>query len=107
MRYRTGKIDGIEHSVVDSLDKLANYSGLQYDGSVINVLKKQQLAASEDRFDIGRRSHQIQPGMVLGESLFNENDILILPQGHIFDEDSIAKIKALEKRFKMTLSILI
>ncbi|MFT6328188.1 MAG: response regulator RpfG family c-di-GMP phosphodiesterase [Bermanella sp.] len=107
IRYRTGKIDGIEHSVVDSLDKLANYSGLQYDGSVINVLKKQQLAASEDSFDIGRRSHQIQPGMVLAESLFNENDILILRQGHVFDEDSIAKIKALEKRFKMTLSILI
>jgi hypothetical protein len=45
--------------------------------------------------------------MILAESLFNENDILILRQGHVFDEDSIAKIKALEKRFKMTLSILI
>jgi response regulator RpfG family c-di-GMP phosphodiesterase len=107
MRYRKGKIDGIEHNVADSLEKLANYCGLQYDGSIVNVLKKQQLAASVDKFDIGLRSQQIFPGMVLHESLYNENDILILPQGHVFDESSITKIKALEQRFNLTLSILV
>jgi len=107
MRYRKGKIDGIEHNVADSLEKLANYCGLQYEGSIVNVLKNQQLAASVDKFDIGLRSAQIQSGMILHEALFNENDILILPQGHVFDEDSITKIKALEKRFNMTLSILV
>jgi hypothetical protein len=45
--------------------------------------------------------------MMLHEALYNDNDILILPQGHIFDEESIAKIKALEDRFNMTLSILV
>jgi hypothetical protein len=71
------------------------------------VLRTQQLAASEDKYDIGVRSDQLKSGMILDESLYNENDILILPQGHVFDEGSITRIRALEERFNMTLSILI
>ena len=107
MRYCKGKVDGHEYSNADALEKLTNYIGLQYDGSIVNVLRKLQLATSESQFDIGLRSSQIKPGMILHESLFNENDIMILPQGHVFDEASVAKIKSLEERFNMTLSILV
>ncbi|MFB0911877.1 MAG: response regulator [Glaciecola sp.] len=108
MRYRKGKMDGVEHNVVDSIAKLVSYCGLQfYDASIVDVLKAQQLAASEDKYDIGLSSDQLKSGMILDESLYNENDILILPQGHVFDDGSITKIKALEKRFNMTLSILV
>ena len=108
MRYRKGKMDGIEHNVVDSIAKLASYCGVKYyDASIVNLLKTQQLELSEDKYDIGLRSYQLKSGMILDESLYNENDILILPQGHVFDDGSITKIKALEERFNMSLSILI
>jgi response regulator RpfG family c-di-GMP phosphodiesterase len=107
MRYREGRINGTKYEVLDALDKINNYCGLQYDGSIVNVLKKTQTAESIDRFDIGLTTSQVKPGMMLHEALYNDNDILILPQGHIFDEESIAKIKALEDRFNMTLSILV
>lgn len=107
IRYCKARIDGLEHTPHEAIEKLTNYCGLHYEGAIVNVLKKLQLATVEDKFDIGLRSSQIKPDMVLHESLFNENDILILPQGHVFDEKSIDRIKALEARFNMTLSILI
>jgi response regulator RpfG family c-di-GMP phosphodiesterase len=108
MRYRKGKMDGIDYSVADSIAKLLSYCSLKYyDASIVNILKTQQLEASEDKYDIGVRSDQLKSGMILDESLYNENDILILPQGHVFDEGSITRIRALEERFNMTLSILI
>lgn len=107
MRYRKGRINGTEYDALDAIDKVNNYCGLQYDGSIVNLLKLEQQAGSEDKYDIGLKTSQLEPGMVLHEALYNENDILILPQGHIFDAGSIEKIKALEERFNMTLSILI
>ncbi|MBF7073504.1 response regulator [Glaciecola sp. MH2013] len=107
VRYRMGRINGSEYDVPSALEKVNNYCGLQYDGSIVNILKKTQMAENVDKFDIGLTSAQLKPGMMLHESLYNDNDILILPQGHIFDEESIAKIIALEQRFNMSLSILI
>lgn len=107
MRYRKGRINGTEYEVLDAIDKLNNYCGLQYDGSIVNLLKLEEQSSTEDKYDIGLKTSQIEPGMVLHEALYNENDILILPQGHIFDEGSIEKIKALEERFNMVLSILV
>jgi hypothetical protein len=55
----------------------------------------------------GLLTDELKPGMVLKESLYNDKDILILPEGHKLDEGSISKLRILEKRFDFTLNVMV
>jgi len=108
-RYQLGKLDAEKHNKAVSLKKIKQFSGVQYDAKVVLALEKIVNAElkSIDAHDIGIVSDLLKPGMVLKEALFNNNDILVLPEGHTFDDASINRLRGLEQRFNMNFSILV
>ena len=86
---------------------MQKFAGLRYDKTLIDTLVELTKDEHQDSNDIGISSLDLVEGMILKESLFNKNDILVLHEGHTFDEASIARLISLEKRFNMHFSILV
>lgn len=105
--YMDGRIDEEKYNSNTTLQVMQKFAGLHYDKKLIDVLVEVTKDQKQDKTDIGISSVDVVPGMVLKEPLFNKNDILVLPEGHTFDEASIARLISLEKRFNMHFSILV
>lgn len=102
--FTMGTMDGKEYNPNVALGKMAKLAGLQYSSAVIEALEAE--VNEDDMPDDGAmKSHQVTPGMILEEAIYNDKDILILPEGHEFDDASIEKLKSLEERFSMSFKI--
>nr|WP_136251235.1 HD domain-containing phosphohydrolase [Ningiella ruwaisensis] len=102
-RYMMGLI---EHEKADNksiVTKLNHFVGLRYSREVVDALLSVATSVADADPNTGITTDQAKPGMILKESLYNDKDILILPEGHKLDESSINKLKILEKRFNFTL----
>jgi response regulator RpfG family c-di-GMP phosphodiesterase len=105
--YMDGRIDEDKYNASVTLQLMQKFAGLRYDKALIAALVELTKDEQQDSNDIGISSSDLIEGMVLKEPLFNKNDILVLPEGHTFDEASIARLMSLEKRFNMHFSILV
>jgi response regulator RpfG family c-di-GMP phosphodiesterase len=105
--YMDGRIDEDKYNASVTLQLMQKFAGLRYDKALINTLVELTKDEQQDSNDIGISSSDLVEGMILKEPLFNKNDILVLPEGHTFDEASIARLMSLEKRFNMHFSILV
>ena len=104
-RYTMGRHDGEKHNQRVALGKLNNYAGLQYAKPVLSVLDKMLNQAQKNGAKEGYTASELQAGMTLTEAIYNEKDILVMPQGQILDAASISKLQDLEKRFDTKLTI--
>lgn len=105
--YMDGRIDLEKHNANVTIQLMQKFAGLRYDLALVESLKEQTKDQQQDKKDKGISSVDLAEGMILKEPLFNKNDILVLPEGHTFDEASIARLISLEKRFNMHFSILV
>lgn len=105
--YMDGRIDENKYNASVTLQLMQKFAGLRYDKTLIDTLVELTKDEHQDSNDIGISSLDLVEGMILKESLFNKNDILVLHEGHTFDEASIARLISLEKRFNMHFSILV
>ncbi len=92
----TGKLQGVKLSGQSALNLLVEHSGTIYDPSIValipTVLEKLSLnnqQEGEKRFSID----MLLPGMVLARNLFNKNELMLMPEGHVFTFASIERLK--------------
>ncbi len=104
-RYTLGLVDDTQHNQQVALGKLNNYAGLAYSKTVLAVLNNMFEQNKKDTKKEGYTASEVKEGMQLTDAIYNDKDILIMPQGQILDAPSIQKLKDLEKRFDTTLTI--
>ncbi|MFC4701208.1 HD domain-containing phosphohydrolase [Glaciecola siphonariae] len=104
-RYQAGLIEQEKSDAKTAAQKINNFVGLRYSREVVDALIKVTSKQVDTGPSDGLRTSDLKPGMVLKESLFNDKDILILPQDHVLDEASISKLQTLEKRFDFILHV--
>ncbi len=87
----------------NAIAQLKMQQGSSYDPVLLQILS--DLPADELSGDelissahIQLESDELQVGMVLERPLYNENRILLLPHGHVFSIQSIAKLRQIEAK---------
>ncbi len=96
-RYRSGKITNKLLTSNEAYSEMKKYAGVRYDERLLNALAWIKDSHIEHQADDIVRVANLRPGMVLKKDLFNEIHILLLPKGHVFTEQSIAKLKNFER----------
>jgi response regulator RpfG family c-di-GMP phosphodiesterase len=106
-RYATGKLTDETLDAEHIRVEMNKSRGTKYASEVLDVLiNNPELTANTD-IEKGYSPEQLKPGMVLKNNLHTDNHMLILPEGHIFSEASIEKLKAFEKNKQQSLSVVV
>jgi response regulator RpfG family c-di-GMP phosphodiesterase len=96
-RYSLGRITAGNMDEAAVLTEMNKFMGSRYDPDVLAILNNNDGIASDKFIDKPISTHLIKPGMVLKYNLFNNAHILVLPEGHVFSEATIAKLLKFEK----------
>lgn len=95
-RYRGGRITGHEVSSLDAKQEMKKFRNTRYDGTFIDILLRLSDVDHNTPADEGLSAGMLKPGMVLQDNLYNEGHILLLPEGHVLTEKTIAKLRHYE-----------
>ncbi|WP_100658675.1 HD domain-containing phosphohydrolase [Alteromonas flava] len=104
-RYRTGRILPRKLSAKDSRKEMQKYQGVKYDKSILRQFIQQDIKLLATAHEGQLTTRQLLPGMILRSDLYNAEHFLLLPQGHVFTEASIAKLIHIETGWDLALSI--
>jgi response regulator RpfG family c-di-GMP phosphodiesterase len=106
-RFATGKLSeetlDIEHIRIE----MNKSRGTKYAGDVLDILLSHPELTANTDIEKGYSPDQLKPGMILKNNLHTDNHMLILPEGHIFSDASIEKLKAFEKNKQQSLSVVV
>ncbi len=106
-RYATGKLSEESFEVEQIRIEMNKSRGTKYAGEVLDILLSNPELTAKTDIEKGYSADQLKPGMMLKNNLHTENHMLILPEGHIFSEASIEKLKAFEKNKQQSLSVVV
>ena len=67
--------------------------------------QRQQLNKPEVDDVQGATIEQLQPGMQLSHNLYNRNQMLLLPQGHVLTQQSLDKLREYQAKHKTVLRL--
>ena len=108
-RYTSGLHDGEKYNESVALGKVKNFVNIQFDEGVVSALQSvinEQLEADKKQDNVYSAS-DLKEGMVLAEGVYNNKDILVMPEGQILDAHSIQKLQDIEARFNYKLDIFV
>jgi response regulator RpfG family c-di-GMP phosphodiesterase len=105
-RYSLGRITPDCMNENEVLMEMKKYTGTRYDPEVLNVLLSNSNIISDEFIEKPIPANALKPGMVLKYNLFNNAHILVLPEGHVFSEATIAKLIQFEKIQSEPLSLI-
>lgn len=92
--------------------QLKMQQGSSYDPVLLQILSAlpvEELAGAEliSSSHMQLETGELQVGMVLERPLYNENRILLLPHGHVFSSQSIAKLQQIESKRQKKWTLLV
>ncbi len=105
IRDMINAIEGVQQeerlSVQGAYEVIAAQASTLYDPAVVTALKpllatldsENSLHANEKMLG----SHQLEPGMQLSRNLFNQNEIMLLPQNTLLTESVISRLKVIDE----------
>lgn len=76
------------------MKKLRN---IKYDGEILDLLLLAATVRGPKYVQPSFTAFELEPDMVLAENLYNHAHILILPEGHIFNDHSIRRLQQFER----------
>lgn len=106
-RYLNGLYDGTQYNAKVAIGKMNKFADLHYSKTLLTALAKIVLVTQTPVDSDGLLTGQLKPGMTLKDPIYNDKDILIMPQDQILDEASITKLIDLEERFSFTLTVFV
>jgi hypothetical protein len=77
--------------------EMKKFTNTRYDPEILEILSNTDNIVSDEFFKKQILSGALKPGMVLRYNLFNNTHILLLPEGHVFNKVTIAKLVQFEK----------
>ncbi|MDF0533955.1 response regulator [Shewanella sp. A32] len=97
------------HSHAEAIAWLKRQQGSVYDPQLIAIMEqlqqRQQLNKPEVDDVQGATIEQLQPGMQLSHNLYNRNQMLLLPQGHVLTQQSLDKLREYQAKHKTVLRL--
>lgn len=104
-----GKLKKTRTSSQGAIELLIMGAGRAYDGELVDLLpalvsrltSEQALSDNEHIISL----EKLVPGMLLTRSLLNQNEIMLLPEGHVFTEETIKRLKAFEETERTPLEL--
>lgn len=106
-RFSAGRIDEKHLSAPETIDELIKEKGNKYSEELIDILIDKPELIEDGIISSGLTTMQLVPDMVLKESLFSSQNLLILVEGHTFTEASIGKLIEYETNQKEEFIIVI
>lgn len=106
-RLSVGKIDERKLPRKEVLVELNKEKNIKYAENLLELLENKPELINDIEQEPGLKSLQLLPDMVLKESLFSSQNLLILLEGHIFTENSIDKLIEYETNQKQDFVIVI
>ncbi len=106
-RLVTGRLSGTEMAPRDAKLEMKKHRNTRYDGEILDILLNAKDVGRPVYMDNTVSATSLQPGMVLGQNLYNDAHILILPEGHVFTTSTISKLASFERERgkKFTISL--
>lgn len=106
-RCITGRMIEKQMTPTEAKQELKKYRNSRYDATFLDILLESTEVGMPKHIDNTFSASDLKPGMILAANLYNESHILILPEGHVFNESTIAKMRSYEedhsKRFEITI----
>lgn len=106
-RYSMGRITSVRMDNKAVFEEMQKFLGTLYDETVLNVLLENDDIISQKFLENTIATQELKPGMILKYSLFNRTHILLLPEGHVFSEETISKLIQFEKKQAEPLTLII
>lgn len=106
-RLVTGRLQEKNLSPNEAKQELKKHRNTRYDATYLDILLDAQDIGMPKHMDNSFGASELAPGMVLAANLYNDSHILILPEGHVFTEATIAKLMQFEddhnRQFEITI----
>ena len=106
-RLITGRLTEKHMTPNEAKQELKKHRNTRYDATYLDILLESQEIGLPKHIDNTFTANELTPGMVLAANLYNDSHILILPEGHVFTESTIAKLCQFEddhgKIFEITI----
>ena len=106
-RLITGRLTEKHMTPNEAKQELKKHRNTRYDATYLDILLESQEIGLPKHIDNTFTANELTPGMVLAANLYNDSHILILPEGHVFTESTIAKLCQFEddhgKMFEITI----
>lgn len=106
-RFATGKLSEEPLDVELIRIEMKKSRGTRYSADILDVLIENPELTANTEIEKGYSPDQLEPGMVLKNNLHTDNHMLILPEGHVFTDASIEKLKAFERNKQQSLSVVV
>lgn len=104
-RYSSARILPNNLDEVATKVEMKKYRGTIYDPNLFDLFMSEKMIISKQMIEHQITTDALKPGMVLKHNIVNEKHILVLPEGHEFTDDTIAKLIKFEKGIEQRLSI--
>ena len=105
-RCVTGRLSEKHMTPNEAKQELKKHRNTRYDATFLDVLLESPEIGMPKHIDNTLSANDLEPGMVLAANLYNDSHILILPEGHVFTDSTIAKMRSYEedhgKHFEIT-----
>ena len=96
-RMVSGRITGQPMTPIEARVELKKHRNTRYDGNVLDILLNTKDIDQPSYIENRLSTEELKPGMVLSKNLYNESHILLLPEGHVFTDATIAKLAQYER----------
>lgn len=104
-RYLSGKIQTRALNNKATLSEMKKHRGTVYDANIFDMFCKDEKMVAQQSIEKPIATTDLKPGMKLKCNIVNEKHILVLPEGHEFTQETIAKLINYEKSKELTLSL--
>ena len=91
-RYALGHITAHSMKETEVQTEMKKFTGTRYDPAILDILFDTDDVVSDEFMEKPLPIDTLKPGMVLKYNLYNNAHILVLPEGHVFSETTIAKL---------------
>ncbi len=102
-----GRINGQKMTDSEVRIEMKKLGGIKYDSSILDLLLNNPQIISNEFIETPVKLDYLEAGMVLKYNIFTHNHMLILPEGHVFTEATISKLKQFDESQGTKLSVIV
>ncbi len=106
-RYTLGRMTKNNMNEMQVKTEMKKFANIRYDPEILEILFNTDNIVSDEFFEKQILTGALEPGMVLKYNLFNNTHILLLPEGHVFNKVTIAKLVQFEKSQSKLTSLIV
>lgn len=106
-RYSMGRITSEEMDYTATLMEMKKFIGSRYDTELLEILINNKEIVSDEFSEKAITTQELKSEMRLKYNILTETHILVLPEGHVFTDASIAKLMQFEKNQSKRFSLIV